>query len=140
MCARLQGANYVVCTADSPVHKLGRWVNEACLELGLPHVSAGQFPPRLRIGPTFVPGQTACLACQEARMRRDFALYDELVADRQQARAGGGDPGTSLRADWLALGDGDHSLADRDTRAGHAQTRPCPRPPGLLDSLGGGRA
>jgi molybdopterin-synthase adenylyltransferase len=80
-----QGADYVVCTADSPVHKIGSWVNEACLELALPHVSAGQFPPRVRVGPTFVPGQTACLACQEAQMRRDFALYDELVAHRQQA-------------------------------------------------------
>jgi bacteriocin biosynthesis cyclodehydratase domain-containing protein len=76
------GADFVVCTADSPVHEIGRWVNTACLELGLPHTSAGQFPPRVRIGPTFVPGRTACLECQERAVRRGFPLYDELVEHR----------------------------------------------------------
>ena len=77
-------ADFVVETADSPPHAIGRWVNEACLELGLPHISAGQFPPRIRVGPTFVPGRTGCLACQERQIRREFGLYDELVAHRQR--------------------------------------------------------
>jgi molybdopterin/thiamine biosynthesis adenylyltransferase len=79
-----EGADFVVCTADSPVHEIGRWVNRACLELGLPHTSAGQFPPRIRIGPTFVPGRTACLECQEGAVRRGFPLYDELVEHRKR--------------------------------------------------------
>jgi bacteriocin biosynthesis cyclodehydratase domain-containing protein len=79
------GADFVVCTADWPVHEIGRWVNRACLELDLPHISAGQFPPRVRIGPTFVPGRTACLECQEAAIRRDFPLYDELVEHRKRS-------------------------------------------------------
>jgi bacteriocin biosynthesis cyclodehydratase domain-containing protein len=79
------GADFVVCTADWPAHEIGRWVNEACLELALPHISAGQFPPRVRVGPTFVPGRTACLACQEGAIRREFPLYDELVRHRQRA-------------------------------------------------------
>jgi bacteriocin biosynthesis cyclodehydratase domain-containing protein len=79
------GADFVVCTADWPVHEIGRWVNRACLELGLPHTSAGQFPPRVRIGPTFVPGRTACLECQEQAVRRDFPLYDELVEHRRNS-------------------------------------------------------
>ena len=77
------GADFVVCTADSPVHEIGRWVNRACLDLGVPHTSAGQFPPRVRIGPTFVPGRTACHECQEGAVRRGFALYDELVEHRK---------------------------------------------------------
>src|SRR5215212_7300522 len=76
------GADFVVCTADRPVHEIGRWVNRACLELGVPHTSAGQFPPRVRIGPTFVPGRSACLECQESTVRRGFPLYDELVEHR----------------------------------------------------------
>jgi bacteriocin biosynthesis cyclodehydratase domain-containing protein len=76
-------ADFVVCTADSPSHLIGRWVNEACLDVGVPHISAGQFPPRVRIGPTFVPGSTGCLACQELGLREEFPLYDELVAHRQ---------------------------------------------------------
>jgi molybdopterin-synthase adenylyltransferase len=79
------GADFVVCTADSPIHEIGRWVNEACLDLGVPHVSAGQFPPRIRVGPTFVPGRGGCLACQERQFRRDFGLYDELVAHRRRS-------------------------------------------------------
>jgi molybdopterin-synthase adenylyltransferase len=79
------GADFVVCTADWPVHDIGRWVNEACLELRIPHISAGQFPPRVRIGPTFVPGRTACLECEERAIRRDFPLYDELVEHRRTA-------------------------------------------------------
>src|SRR5215213_9528600 len=79
------GADFVVCTADWPVHDIGRWVNRACLELRVPHTSAGQFPPRVRIGPTFVPGRTACLECQERAIRREFPLYDELVDHRKSA-------------------------------------------------------
>ena len=78
------GADFVVCTADWPVHEIGRWVNRACLDLGVPHTSAGQFPPRVRIGPTFVPGRTACLECQEIAVRRGFPLYDELVEHRRE--------------------------------------------------------
>ena len=78
------GADFVVCTADWPVHEIGRWVNRACLELGIPHTSAGQFPPRVRVGPTFVPGRTACLECQERAVRRGFPLYDELVEHRRE--------------------------------------------------------
>ena len=78
------GADFVVCTADWPVHEIGRWVNRACFELRVPHTSAGQFPPRVRIGPTFVPGRTACLECQEIAVRKSFPLYDELVAHRRE--------------------------------------------------------
>jgi molybdopterin-synthase adenylyltransferase len=79
------GADFVVSTADWPVHAIGRWVNQACLELRIPHISAGQFPPRVRIGPTFVPGRTACLECEELAIRREFPLYDELVEHRRNA-------------------------------------------------------
>jgi bacteriocin biosynthesis cyclodehydratase domain-containing protein len=80
-----RGADFVVCTADWPAHHIGRWVNEACLDSEIPHISAGQFPPRVRVGPTVVPGRTPCLACQEVAIRRGFPLYDELVEQRRRA-------------------------------------------------------
>jgi bacteriocin biosynthesis cyclodehydratase domain-containing protein len=80
-----RGADFVVETADSPPHEVGRWINSACVELGVPHVSAGQFPPLVRIGPTYVPGTTACLECQERAIRREFPLFDELVEHRKRA-------------------------------------------------------
>lgn len=79
----LDGAHFVVETADSPIYSIGRWVNDACTHAGIPHISAGQFPPFIRIGPTFVPGQTACLECQERQTRQAFKHYDTLVSFRQ---------------------------------------------------------
>ena len=51
----------------------------------MPWIAAGQFPPRIRIGPTYVPGQGACFECQERATRRDYPLYDEL-AELRRAR------------------------------------------------------
>lgn len=80
----LAGADFVIETADRPVHLIGRWIDVACRELGVPHISAGQFPPLVRVGPTFVPGRTACVGCQEAGLRDEFVHYDELVRARQR--------------------------------------------------------
>jgi bacteriocin biosynthesis cyclodehydratase domain-containing protein len=80
----ITGASFVVATADWPPYQLSRWINLACLAAGIPHISAGQFPPRIRVGPTFVPGVTACLECDERRARRQFEFYDALVIQRER--------------------------------------------------------
>ena len=80
-------ADFVVEAADWPVHLIGRWVNRACAAAGVPHASASQFPPFVRIGPTVVPGRTACLECREDAAREDQPLFDELVAFRRQRQA-----------------------------------------------------
>ncbi len=72
----------VIATADWPPHELPRWVNRACISADVPWIGAGQFPPRLRVGPMVVPGRSACLECQEAAIRREHPLYDELAAWR----------------------------------------------------------
>jgi molybdopterin-synthase adenylyltransferase len=80
----LRGADVVIQTADSPPYELERWVNRACVQLGTPHISAAQQPPLLRIGPFVIPGHTACYACQEEAARREYPLYDALVAERRR--------------------------------------------------------
>jgi bacteriocin biosynthesis cyclodehydratase domain-containing protein len=80
----LRGADVVIQTADSPPYELERWVNRACVQLGAPHISAAQQPPLLRIGPFVIPGRTACYACQEEAARREYPLYDALVAERRR--------------------------------------------------------
>jgi bacteriocin biosynthesis cyclodehydratase domain-containing protein len=77
--AVVAGASFVVDTADSPPYAISRWLDAACVREGVPRISAGQFPPRVRIGPTYVPGRTGCLECQERAARRAFPLYDELA-------------------------------------------------------------
>lgn len=77
------GSSLAIGTADWPPYEIGRWINEACVAAGVPFLTAGQSPPTIRVGPLHVPGETACLACQESATRRDFPLYDELVAFRR---------------------------------------------------------
>jgi molybdopterin/thiamine biosynthesis adenylyltransferase len=79
----LAGADALLLVADWPPYDLARWVNEACVAHGLPFITAGQQPPLLKIGPTYIPGSGACLACHERAVRRDFPLYDELVERRR---------------------------------------------------------
>jgi bacteriocin biosynthesis cyclodehydratase domain-containing protein len=76
-------ADMVVLTADWPIYAIERWMNEACVDVGVPHISAGQYPPHVRVGPLYVPGRTGCFECFERASRREFGLYDELARWRQ---------------------------------------------------------
>lgn len=78
----LEGADLLIATADWPPFELPRWVNRACLRAGVPYLTGGQFLPLSRVGPTVIPGETACLECEERRIRRDFPLYDEMAEFR----------------------------------------------------------
>jgi molybdopterin-synthase adenylyltransferase len=80
----VDGADALVLVADWPPYDLARWVNDACLAHGVAFITAGQQPPLLKIGPTYIPGLGACLACHEHQVRRDFPLYDELVERRRR--------------------------------------------------------
>ncbi|HEX2085547.1 MAG TPA: ThiF family adenylyltransferase [Solirubrobacteraceae bacterium] len=76
--ALVAGHDLVVDLADTPVGELQRWVDAACFGAGVPYVAASQLPPRVRVGPLYVPGVTGCFACQEAGWRERHALYDAL--------------------------------------------------------------
>jgi bacteriocin biosynthesis cyclodehydratase domain-containing protein len=80
----LPGADALVLVADWPPYDLARWVNEACLAHRVPFITAAQQPPVLKVGPTYIPGRGACLACHESAVRRDFPLYDELAEQRRR--------------------------------------------------------
>ena len=77
-------ADIVVLLADWPLYELERWTNEACVATSTPYVACGQGTPIMKIGPTYVPGRTACFACEETQMRTAAPLYDEVVAMRQR--------------------------------------------------------
>jgi bacteriocin biosynthesis cyclodehydratase domain-containing protein len=73
------GADFVVAAVDWPAARITRWVNDACWAAGVPYTAMSQHPPLVRVGPTYVPGVTGCLACQEAAYRRDFPLFDAML-------------------------------------------------------------
>jgi hypothetical protein len=79
----LDGADVLVHAADWPPYEILRWADEACRSAGVPYITAGQVPPVLKIGPTYVPGRSACFACQELATREDYPLFEELAAYRR---------------------------------------------------------
>lgn len=88
----VQGATALVLAADWPPYALGRWVDEACRDARVPYVTAAQVPPVLKVGPAYVPGRTACFACQERQTADAFPLYAELAEHRRRDPA----PATTL--------------------------------------------
>jgi molybdopterin/thiamine biosynthesis adenylyltransferase len=78
--AAVAGSDLVLGGADWPAHRIDRWVDEGCRLAGVPWLAMSQFPPLIRIGPLFVPGETGCHACQEEAWREQYPLYDEIVA------------------------------------------------------------
>jgi molybdopterin-synthase adenylyltransferase len=75
----LGGASFLIAAADWPPYRLQRWVNRACLDAGVAYVTAGQFLPRVRIGPLVVPGGSACWECIERQARDEHPDYDEVA-------------------------------------------------------------
>ena len=82
----VRGHDLVIACADKPAYDIARWINAACLAEGIPHISAGQLPPTVRVGPLVLPGETGCLACLEAALREANPLYDRLEARRRADR------------------------------------------------------
>jgi bacteriocin biosynthesis cyclodehydratase domain-containing protein len=80
----IDGADLAVLAADWPPYELGRWLNAACVDAGVPFVTAGQQPPLLRIGPTYVPGAGACFACHETVLTKAYPRYPEVAAQRRE--------------------------------------------------------
>jgi bacteriocin biosynthesis cyclodehydratase domain-containing protein len=80
----IEGTDVVVEVADWPPHLLARWVDAACRALSIAHISAGQDPPKVRVGPYFLADRPGCLQCLETAARRDFPLYDELAEARSR--------------------------------------------------------
>ena len=80
----IEGASLVLACADRPPYVIARWINRACLDAGIAHISAGQLPPTIRVGPLVEPGTTACLGCLELALREENPLYDRL--ERLRAR------------------------------------------------------
>ena len=83
----IAGADVVIATADQPTDKIATWIDDGCRAAGVPHVSAGQFPPKLRVGPFVIPGKTPGICCLYEQLRADEPLFDELMALRASQRS-----------------------------------------------------
>ena len=54
--------------ADWPAHDIERWCNAACFEAGIPYIMMSHFPPIVRVGPLYVPGETRLLRLPRGRI------------------------------------------------------------------------
>ena len=80
--ACVAGHDFVIACADQPAYEIARWIGDACVREGIPHIGAGQLPPVIRVGPLVIPHRTACVRCLEAALREENPLYDQLEAQR----------------------------------------------------------
>jgi len=55
-------ANFVVRSLDTPMN-IQAWVSEACVGMSIPCIGGGFMAQGAVVGPTVIPGETACLAC-----------------------------------------------------------------------------
>jgi molybdopterin-synthase adenylyltransferase len=93
--AAIAGADAVMLAADQPPYAIARWVNAACVRARTPFSVAGQLPPVIKVGPTYVPGEGPCFACHERALRSASAVYDDYVASRATAPATGSTVGAA---------------------------------------------
>jgi molybdopterin-synthase adenylyltransferase len=85
LAALVEGADLVVDAADWPAHEIERWCNQACFAAAIPYIAMSHYPPMVRVGPLYVPGETGCYSCQEIGWRREYPLYDVAVEQRRAA-------------------------------------------------------
>jgi len=81
-------ADFVIDAVDSPPGEIERWVNAACFSLGIPYIAMSQIPPWIRVGPTYLPGETGCYHCQELAWRVQDPLFDVAFDSTQVAATG----------------------------------------------------
>ncbi len=61
--ALVRGADFFVQAYDRPRELAAHWSNEASLRTGVPLTSIGATDKGARVGPSVIPGQTACWEC-----------------------------------------------------------------------------
>lgn len=70
--ALIDGCDFLVVGCVGPRFTLYRWVNQACLEQGIPYLVV----ETRRVGPLVVPRESACNTCYELLLRRSHGYFD----------------------------------------------------------------
>jgi hypothetical protein len=61
---------------------------DACVAAGTPSLPCEQATPIVKIGPMYVPGRTACFACEETELRAQAPLYARREVGYSSGSAG----------------------------------------------------
>ncbi len=78
----IRDADFVVLAADWPPRRIGRWVNQACIEAGVPALYMSAGASQVHIGPLVIPGQPGCYECfflQRRQSEVGFASQESIT-------------------------------------------------------------
>jgi bacteriocin biosynthesis cyclodehydratase domain-containing protein len=86
----IAGASLVVAASDYSDPDLFEVVNQACLDGSVRLLPAVLVGWEARLGPTCIPGQTACVHCASLRAKSNLSRYEEylLYEDMMRSRPG----------------------------------------------------
>jgi bacteriocin biosynthesis cyclodehydratase domain-containing protein len=73
-------SSLVLVSSDGPVVAAYREVNAASVVEGVPWLKVAVDGLEAHLGPTVIPGETACWTCYELRTRANWTYYDENMA------------------------------------------------------------
>jgi bacteriocin biosynthesis cyclodehydratase domain-containing protein len=77
----------ILLSADSP-KELHEWINEACIKLDLPYLTAGYTEIYGVIGPFVIPGKTSCFECSKIQSMESANQQIEINKNLQAASYG----------------------------------------------------
>ena len=88
--AAIAAASLVVAALDHPDPDLLEALNEACLDESVALLPAVLVGWEGRLGPTCIPGRTACIQCANLRAKSNLSQYEEylLYEDMMRRRPG----------------------------------------------------
>ncbi|MBW5446198.1 ThiF family adenylyltransferase [Cohnella sp. CFH 77786] len=96
----IAGSDFVVLAADQPSFLLERWVNQACVKLGIPFIGGGVNGVEGQLY-TVVPGRTGCLDCNYLNHSRQDEEYLRFL--QQYISSGFRMPSTAIAPNYMIL-------------------------------------
>ena len=64
-----EGTTFLICSGDEPYGRIYNWINDLACARRIPWIGASFVETLATVGPTVVPGQTACWTCVETAMQ-----------------------------------------------------------------------
>lgn len=79
----VSGHDIVICVADKPANYMADWLNEACVQEGVPFISGG-LDVRRSVFYSVVPGSSGCGACWLTSARNKSSLVNSISTMAKQ--------------------------------------------------------
>ncbi|HET9898913.1 MAG TPA: ThiF family adenylyltransferase [Streptosporangiaceae bacterium] len=82
------GADAVISVADRPKMEINHWVNEGCVQAGVPLITGGLDTQRA-VYFTVIPGETGCVECWRSEVFKTDTVSATLLEQKRERQIGG---------------------------------------------------